>query len=382
MLNMKAILISAALSGFSLSGNCQYTSSIRVEQVMKTDTTSLGQKINYPSFKDDEVTILKLTFPPGQSTGWHKHGFPVFAWVMQGNLTVEFENGKTLQFPENSSFSEAIGTYHNGSNRENADLVLLAVYLGKKGEKLSVPMEPEQLPDLNDTRPKSRKHDSPQTGLVTDIGGHTYSTVVIGPYEWMASNLRTTRYNDGRIIPEISSDKAWVTNPGEAFCRYDNDTAHIAIYGLLYNWYAVNTGKLCPAGWRVPGDEEWKYLEGVADSLSRPGDKGWDKQGMRGFDAARRLKARSGWFSGGNGSDSLGLGFLPSGERSGKDGRFHLLGHNGYWWTATPENDSTSWYRSMIYSFDEVSRDLHPKTCGFAVRCIRDHNNIKPTIRN
>ena len=96
--------------------------------------------------------MLKLTFPPGQSTGWHRHTIPVFAYVMKGNLTVEFENGKTLQFPENSSFSEVIGTYHSGSNRGDTDLVLLAVYLGEKGKKLSEPMEHHASPHfLNGT---------------------------------------------------------------------------------------------------------------------------------------------------------------------------------------------------------------------------------------
>jgi uncharacterized protein (TIGR02145 family) len=31
-------------------------------------------------------------------------------------------------------------------------------------------------------------------------------------------------------------------------------------YGRLYNWYAVNTGKLCPSGWHVPTDREWGSL--------------------------------------------------------------------------------------------------------------------------
>ncbi len=139
MLKMKRILLAAALSGLFLTGNCQYNSTIRVETVLKTDTTSLGQKINYPSFKDDEVTMLKLTIPPGQSTGWHKHEFPVFAYVMKGILTVEFEDGKTRTFPENSSFSEVININHNGSNQGKKDLVLLAIYLGEKGKKLSIP---------------------------------------------------------------------------------------------------------------------------------------------------------------------------------------------------------------------------------------------------
>lgn len=105
---------------------------------MKTDTTSIGQKIVYPTFANDEVSIVKVTLPPGKSTGWHKHFFPVFAYVLKGTLTVEVENKKTLQFPVNSSFSEVINTLHNGVNNGSEDVVLIAFFMGEKDKPLSV----------------------------------------------------------------------------------------------------------------------------------------------------------------------------------------------------------------------------------------------------
>ena len=119
----------------------QYNNDIKIEPLLKTDTTSIGQKINYPDFRNDEVTISKVTLQPGQSTGWHKHTFPVFAYVLKGNLTVELENNKTMQFPENSSFSEVLDTFHNGINKGKERLVLIAFYMGEKGKALSVPKE-------------------------------------------------------------------------------------------------------------------------------------------------------------------------------------------------------------------------------------------------
>ena len=116
----------------------QYNNDIKIEPLLKTDTTSIGQKIIYPSFQNDEVTISKITIPPGNSTGWHKHNLPVFAYVLKGNLTIEIENNKTKQFSENSSFSEMIDTYHNGVNRGKEDVVLIAFYMGEKGKALSV----------------------------------------------------------------------------------------------------------------------------------------------------------------------------------------------------------------------------------------------------
>lgn len=124
-----------------LIGKSQYNREIKIETLLKTDTTSIGQRILYPNFKDDEVTISKITIPPGKSTGWHKHEVPVFAYVLQGTLTVEVENHKTLRFSEHSYFAEVINTFHNGTNREKEDVVLIAYYLGGKGEKLSVMKE-------------------------------------------------------------------------------------------------------------------------------------------------------------------------------------------------------------------------------------------------
>ncbi len=119
----------------------QYNSDLIIEQILKTDTTSLGQKIIFPSVPNEEITMLKITIPPGKTTGWHEHDFPVFAYVLKGTLTVEFENDKTLKFPVNSSFSEVVHTIHRGTNMENTDLVLLAFYLGEKGKALSVRKE-------------------------------------------------------------------------------------------------------------------------------------------------------------------------------------------------------------------------------------------------
>jgi quercetin dioxygenase-like cupin family protein len=131
------------LTGFILlidsqSGKSQYASDLKIETILKTDTTSIGQKINYPVTQQSEVTMLKITIPPGKTTGWHEHDYPVFAYVIKGTLTVEMEDRPTLLFAENSSFAEVIHTVHRGINNGTDDLVLLAIYLGEKGKALSV----------------------------------------------------------------------------------------------------------------------------------------------------------------------------------------------------------------------------------------------------
>lgn len=129
---------------FILAAQAQYDKGILIEPLLKSDTTVTGDGFHYPGTENDEVTVLKITFKPGQSTGWHKHDFPVFAYVMKGELTAEIENGKTFHYKKNDAFSEVVNTYHNGVNRGKKDLVLVVFYLGEKGRNLSVSQEAPQ----------------------------------------------------------------------------------------------------------------------------------------------------------------------------------------------------------------------------------------------
>ena len=135
---MKRLKFTCMVVLICFGANAQYNKGVVLEPILKTDTTSIGQKIVYPNFANDEVSIVKVILPPGKSTGWHKHVFPVFAYVLQGTLTVEVENTKALQFPANSSFSEVINTLHNGVNNGKEDVILIAFFMGEKGKPLSV----------------------------------------------------------------------------------------------------------------------------------------------------------------------------------------------------------------------------------------------------
>jgi uncharacterized protein (TIGR02145 family) len=210
-----------------------------------------------------------------------------------------------------------------------------------------------------------------ESGTVTDIDGNVYQTVVIGNYLWLAENLKTTSYSNGSKIPNITDSIAWTGLISGAYCWYQNDEGNAKTYGAIYNWYAVNTGRLCPDGWRVPADNEWKDLEGSADTRFGRGDPAWDEQGGRGQDAGRRLKATSGWSSHGSGTDDTGFSAMPGGERC-SSGRFFVGGRSGFWWSSSGYGESSAWYRNMIYGLDDIYRNIHPKWMGFSVRCIRD----------
>lgn len=142
-LDMRQIALVIVLLFIGLAGKAQYNKDIIAEPLLKTDTTSLGQRFVFPDPQDFEATMLRITIPPGKSTGWHKHSFPVFGYWLKGNLTVETENGKTLLYKENTSVSEVINTFHNATNNGNEDVVLIVFYLGEKGKPLSVKQEIE-----------------------------------------------------------------------------------------------------------------------------------------------------------------------------------------------------------------------------------------------
>jgi quercetin dioxygenase-like cupin family protein len=116
----------------------QYSGKLKIEKLVDTSVNSIGQKIVYPQFKDAKVTTCKITFPPGETTGWHKHLIPVLSYVLQGTLTVEIEGKGSAEYKAGSSFVESYDTYHKGTNRGSEDVVLFVVYLGGDGQPLAI----------------------------------------------------------------------------------------------------------------------------------------------------------------------------------------------------------------------------------------------------
>ena len=192
-----------------------------------------------------------------------------------------------------------------------------------------------------------------------DADGYTYKTVIIGEQEWFAENLRTTKYSDGTSIPNVTNDTEWTNNTIGAWCHYDNDSDYESTYGKLYNWYAVETGKLCPTGWHVPTDEEWTVL---TDYLTANGHSGTE---------GAPLKATSGWNANGNGTDYYGWNGLPGGWRS-ISGNFGYVGDVGSWWSSSESSSSNAWDRNLSDHGDDVGRNPDTNEEGGSVRCVKD----------
>ena len=200
--------------------------------------------------------------------------------------------------------------------------------------------------------------------------GQTYNTVLIGNQCWFKENL-----NIGEMIPgeyEMQNNSTI-----EKYC-YGDEPENCDTLGGLYQWNEVmqyvtlqGTRGICPSGWHLPSDEEWKMLEGEVDSQYGYPDPEWDDEEWRGFDAGLNLKSTSRWWDNGNGTDLHGFRALPGGF-SQSNGSFSNLGYYGYWWSSSEDSGTYAWLRSLDYGNDGSGRNGFHKTLGFSVRCLKD----------
>jgi uncharacterized protein (TIGR02145 family) len=206
-------------------------------------------------------------------------------------------------------------------------------------------------------------------GSVTDIDGNKYATIKIGTQTWMAQNLNVSRYNDGTPIPNIINNTTWENLTTGAYSYYENLPTNGAIYGKLYNQFAVNSGKLCPLGWSIPNLEDWFLLiEHLGGSLIAGG----------------KLKAI------GNTTDSTGLWASPNDGATNESG-FSGLGGGGRWWDGSftgivgggvvayfwgisSDSPIPMYYLNLSYSTSRTSIDTFDgnRVNGNSCRCLKD----------
>lgn len=184
--------------------------------------------------------------------------------------------------------------------------------------------------------------------------------VQIGTQIWMTKNLDVSRYRNGDEIPQVTDVTTWVSLTSGAWCYYNNDTASGALYGKLYNWYAVTDPRgLAPKGWHVPGDVEWTILSTFLGGVNRAGGK-------------MKERGKTHWLAPNKGAtDSSHFTGLPSGSRQGP---FFNLSTEGDWWSSTENinNHNEALYRYLGYNFTLLGRSAVYKWVGASVRCIKD----------
>jgi uncharacterized protein (TIGR02145 family) len=218
---------------------------------------------------------------------------------------------------------------------------------------------------------------------VIDADGNVYTIVKIGTQTWTAENLKTTKYNDGTEILQILDTTTWKScihsqTAGYCYCNNTTNADSITIFGALYNWYAVNTGKLAPTGWHIPTDAEWNTLQNyliahgynydgtITDNLiakAMAAQTNWTTYSTAGTPGCSLSTNSSSGFSG-----------LPGGYRT-ENGQFKFVDSSGCWWSAS--GSSATYAIGYIVSYREggigICYGVGVKSYGFSVRLVKDN---------
>jgi uncharacterized protein (TIGR02145 family) len=203
------------------------------------------------------------------------------------------------------------------------------------------------------------KKNENETSEIKDGDGNVYTSITIGTQVWLKENLKTTSYSDGESIPLVTDNDEWGHLETQGYCWYNNEEiTYKSKFGALYNWYVVNSGKICPTGWHVPSFDEWEdlttFLGGelvAGGKLKEEGTTYWADQNTA--DNSSGFSARGGGYRDGNGF-------------------FGSILEQGYRWTATETNSSHAWAKFIGWSTVNTYKDEMYKDAGFSVRCIKN----------
>lgn len=213
---------------------------------------------------------------------------------------------------------------------------------------------------------------------VYDLDSNRYTVLKLGKQYWLKENLRTSQYNDTTAIRSGLDAAAWKATTSGAYTVYENNPANELIYGKLYNGYAVSNGKLCPKGWHIPTDAEWKELEtylGVAaEEVGRTGGRS---------QLAGKLKKDQHWKDAEAArNNETDFSVMPAGTRNDY-GDFITVGQFAGFWTSTTYEtaDNYLWYRHLYYNTNEIGRNYVIKNNGYSCRCIKDKEPVKAAAK-
>ncbi len=221
-----------------------------------------------------------------------------------------------------------------------------------------------------------RSGTDPVFSSVSDIDGNSYKTIEIGDQTWMTENLRTTRFNDGAPIDIVKDNTEWCgIAPNLRSSKrtwYDNDSAtYNNKNGIIYNGYSAAVNKICPVGWRVPSDDDWKKMEMYLGMTVKDADA----EKIRGTNEGLQLKYLSEWSDGGNGFNTSYFSGLPGGIRD-PQGTFSGMGSKGQWWSSTKHVQYDGlWIRILTADSKAVTRILYVMQGGCSIRCLKNRQH-------
>lgn len=190
-------------------------------------------------------------------------------------------------------------------------------------------------------------------------------TVKIGNQIWMTKNLDVDRYRNGDPIPQVTDPTEWINLKTGAWCYYNNDPAMGAIYGKLYNWYAVNDPRgLAPEGWTIPSDYVWTTLVASLGGAEVAGAK-------------LKEAGTNHWNSNTGATNESGFTALPGGNRF-NDGKDISLGLYGAWWSSTLYGENKAGGLGIMYNSNSAETNAKGNLyCGLSVRCLKESKEVK-----
>jgi uncharacterized protein (TIGR02145 family) len=204
--------------------------------------------------------------------------------------------------------------------------------------------------------------------LVTDTAGISYNVINLGNQCWTAQNAATNRFANGDLISEVQGNSAWSQSTSSAWCYYNNDPNQSGL-GRYYNYAAATDARgLCPIGWHVATDADWKNLEmslGLTQLQA-------DSIGYRGSQEAQALKSISSWLNNGNGTNSSGFTALPAGGRSGPTGVFNSAQEIAAFWAIGLDGNGQAYTRYMYYNDGRIRRIANTLNTGISCRCVKN----------
>ena len=215
-----------------------------------------------------------------------------------------------------------------------------------------------------------KKDKNNPSAAIVDLDGNVYTSVSIGAQVWMVENMRATELKDGTPINLVTDGTTWGASITAGYCWYNNnEVVNKSTYGAIYNWTAALN--VCPVGWHLPTDEEWKILERNQNMNNSDADAtGWRYSGLVGG----KLK-ESGtlhWtISAAGTTNTSGFTALPAGDRDGDLG-FIDLGNYCFFWSATADGSTRAWYRRLNNDNSGVHRSSSKQVTGYSVRCLKD----------
>lgn len=200
---------------------------------------------------------------------------------------------------------------------------------------------------------------------VKDIDGNVYNVIQIGNQYWMKENLRVSKFRNGNPITNRSDGIAWKKDTipslgGGGWCYFNNEQLNDAVYGKLYNYYAISDPRnIAPEGWHVATEVDWKTL------IHHLGDSTLVGGYLKEAGVAH-------WFSPNTGAtNSSNFTGLPGGKRDHMGNFTHNTIDAFFWTTKSIDNDYALFYNldfmiSGVYSYTALKKN------GFSVRCVKD----------